>query len=152
LGTFGDPSVGVDRHGVFYFANLAETAIHGAIAVNKSTDGGNTWSPGVVVQEDDNSDKEWLAVGPDPVNKNRDNVYVTWTSFQPKACELRLGSSTDGGATWTAKTIFVPTASPNPSHPQNCLQFSNIVVDSITGTLYVPFLRFSNADQDFIQM
>jgi hypothetical protein len=27
--TFGDPSVGVDRHGVFYFANLAADAIHG---------------------------------------------------------------------------------------------------------------------------
>ena len=150
--TFGDPSVGVDRHGVFYFANLAADSAHGTIQVNKSIDGGNTWSDGVVVQEDDASDKEWLAVGPDPVNKNRDNVYVTWTSFQTAACELRFGRSTDGGATWTAKTIFVPTADPIDSHPQNCLQFSNPVVDPITGTLYVPFLRFSNADQDFIQM
>jgi hypothetical protein len=150
--TFGDPSLGVDRHGVFYFANLAADATHGTIQVNKSIDGGNTWSDGVVVQEDDASDKEWLAVGPDPVNKNRDNVYVTWTSFQTAACELRFGRSTDGGATWTAKTIFVPTADPIDSNPQNCLQFSNPVVDPITGTLYVPFLRFSNSDQDFIQM
>src|SRR6516162_7741348 len=97
-------------------------------------------------------DKEWLAVGPDPASKNRDNVYVTWTSFQSTACELRFGRSTDGGATWTAKTIFVPTADPDPTHPQNCLQFSNPVVDQIKGTLYVPFLHFSNADQDFIQM
>jgi hypothetical protein len=29
--TFGDPSVGVDRHGVFYFANLAADATHGTI-------------------------------------------------------------------------------------------------------------------------
>lgn len=150
--TFGDPSVGVDRHGVFYFANLAADATHGTIQVNKSTDGGNTWSDGVVVQEDDASDKEWLAVGPDPVQKNRDNVYVTWTSFQTAACELRFGRSTDGGATWMAKTIYVPTADPNPTHPQNCLTFSNPVVDPITGTLYVPFLHFSNSDQDFIQM
>jgi hypothetical protein len=72
--TFGDPSVGVDRHGVFYFANLAADAAHGTIQVNKSTDGGNTWSPGVVVQEDDGSDKEWLAVGPDPRKMSRDNI------------------------------------------------------------------------------
>jgi hypothetical protein len=150
--TFGDPSVGVDRHGVFYFANLAADAIHGTVQVNKSTDGGNTWSPGVVVQEDDASDKEWLAVGPDPGNKNRDNVYVTWTSFQAAACELRFGRSTDGGATFSARTIFVPTADPDPTHPQNCLTFTNPVVDQVTGTLYVPFLHFSNADQDFIQM
>ena len=150
--TFGDPSVGVDRHGVFYFANLAADATHGTVQVNKSTDGGNTWSAGVVVQEDDASDKEWLAVGPDPGNKSRDNVYVTWTSFQAAACELRFGRSTDGGATFSARTIFVPTADPDPTHPQNCLTFSNPVVDQVTGALYVPFLHFSNSDQDFIQM
>jgi hypothetical protein len=153
LGTFGDPSVGVDRHGVFYFANLGESTTHGTIQVNKSTDGGNTWGYAAIVQEDDGSDKEWLAVGPDPSSKNRDNVYVTWTSFQNDgSCELRFGRSTDGSTTWTAKTIFKPTADHNPTHPQNCLTFSNPVVDQITGSLYVPFLRFSNADQDFIQM
>src|SRR5258708_1512900 len=150
--TFGDPSIGVDRHGNFYFANLAADQTHGTIQVNKSTDGGNTWSPGVVVQEDNASDKEWLAVGPDPNHKNQDNVYVTWTSFQRGACQLRFGRSTDGGVTWTAKTIFVPTANANPTFPQNCLQFSNPTVDEKTGTLYVPFLRFSNSNQDFIQM
>lgn len=151
-GTAGDPSVGVDRHGNFYFANLAFDALHGTIQVNKSSDGGNTWGPGVIVQEDDGSDKDWLAVGPDPKHKDQDNVYVTWTSFQATACELRFGRSTDGGATWTAKTIYVPTANANPTFPQNCLTGSTPVVDSITGTLYIPFLHFSNADQDFIQM
>jgi hypothetical protein len=150
--TYGDPSVGVDRHGIFYFATLAADANgDSTIQVNRSLDGGATWSEGVIVQQDDGSDKEWLAVGPDPGKKNRDNVYVTWTSFQT-ACELRFGRSTDGGQTFTSKTIFVPTADPDDTHPQDCLQFSNPVVDQKTGALYVPFLRFSNANQDFIQM
>ena len=151
--TFGDPSIGVDRHGVFYFANLGADS-HGlpAIQVNKSADGGSTWTNAVVVQQDSGSDKEWLAVGRDPVNKDRDNVYVTWTSFQTSACQLRFGRSFDGGMTWDARTIFVPTADPNPTHPQTCLTFTNPVVDSITGSLYIPFLRFSNSNQDFIQM
>jgi len=55
--TFGDPSVGVDRHGNFFFAQLgANAAGHGAIVVNTSTDGGNTWSDGAIVQVDDGSD------------------------------------------------------------------------------------------------
>ena len=151
--TSGDPSIGVDRHGVFYFAQLAASVAAGTfgIYVNKSDDSGKTWGSAVAVQVDAAADKEWLAVGPDPVVKSRDNVYVTWTSFRA-ACELRFGRSTDGGATFTAKTIFVPTANANNAFPQNCLQFSNIVVDPIRGTLYVPFLRFSNRDQDFIQM
>jgi hypothetical protein len=151
--TSGDPSVGIDRHGIFYFATLgADADARSTVQVNKSTDGGNTWSDAVIVQQDDGRDKEWLAVGPDPASKKRDNVYVTWTSFQSTGSELRFGRSTDGGATWTAKTIFVPTADPDPTHPQDSLQFSNPVVDQIRGTLYVPFLRLSNADQDFIQM
>jgi hypothetical protein len=48
--TFGDPSVGVDRHGVFFYATLAADASgFGTIQVNRSTDGGATWSEGVVV-------------------------------------------------------------------------------------------------------
>jgi hypothetical protein len=102
---------------------------------------------------DNGSDKEWLAVGPDPGATNRENVYVTWTSFQNDgSCQLRFGRSLDGGVTWEARAIYAPAADPNPTHPQNCLTFSNPVVDQITGSLYIPFLHFSNSDQDFIQM
>jgi hypothetical protein len=152
--TFGDPSADVDRHGNFYFAGLGtDASSRSTVQVNKSTDGGRTWSDAVVVQQDDGSDKEWLAVGPDPAHHNRDNVYVTWTSFQTDgSAQLRLGRSTDGGATWTTRTIFAPAADPDPTHPQNALQFSNPYVDEITGRLYVPFLHFSNSDQDFIRI
>jgi hypothetical protein len=152
--TFGDPSVDVDRKGNFYFAALgADAAGNSTIQVNKSTDGGKTWSPAVLVQQDDGSDKDWLAVGPDPSDTGRDNIYVTWTSFQADgSAQLRLGRSLDGGATWTVKIIFAPPADPNPTHPQNSLQGSNPVVDPQTGFLYVPFVNFSNSDQDFIRV
>jgi hypothetical protein len=151
--TFGDPSIDVDRNGNFFFTQLGvDTNFNGTVQVNKSTDGGRTWANAAVAAVDDGSDKEWLAVGPDPFHKSQDNVYVTWTSFQPTGSELRFTKSTDGGQTWTSKTLFAPGPDPDPTHPQNFIQFSNPVVDSITGTLYIPFVHFSNADTDFIQL
>jgi hypothetical protein len=155
--SFGDPSVDVDRHGNFFFAQLGEDLnSNGAVTVNSSSDGLH-WNNAVVAAIDDGSDKEWLAVGPDPSNKSRDNVYVTWTSFPSPSFPspgLKLGfaKSTDGGVTWTSRIIYAPSADPDPTHPQNALQSSNPVVDRTTGRLYVPFLHFSNSDTDFIQM
>ena len=150
--TFGDPSIDVDRHGNFFFANLGQdVAGNPAITVNTSSDGLN-WNNAVVAALDDGSDKDWIAVGPDPFDEDQENVYVTWTSFQMTGAELRLAKSVDGGVTWTTKSIFAPAADPDPTHPQNFLQSSNPVVDRSTGRLYVPFARFSNADTDFIQM
>ena len=154
FGTFGDPSIDVDSAGNFFFANLGvDAAGNGTIQVNKSSDGGRTWSDAVVVQQDNGSDKDWLAVGPNPFDLTQDYEYVTWTSFQQNgSSQLRFGRSTDGGATWTAKTIFAPGSDPNPAHPQNGLTFSNVYADKVTGRVYVPFLHFSNSDQDFIQI
>jgi hypothetical protein len=50
----------------------------------KSTDNGSTFGSATVVV-DEGSDKDWLAIGPDPKDRDRDNIYVTWTSFQVNA-------------------------------------------------------------------
>jgi hypothetical protein len=150
--TFGDPSIDADRHGKFYFAQLGQDVNgNGAITVNTSSDGLH-WNNAIVAALDNGSDKEWLAVGPDPFHKSQDNVYVTWTSFQSTGQKLGFAKSTDGGVTWTSKFIYAPAADNDPTHPQNSLSFSNPVVDRSAGTLYVPFAHFSNSDTDFIQM
>src|SRR4051812_15530787 len=151
--TFGDPSIDVDRHGNFYFAGLgADAAGKSTIQVNVSHDRGTTFGDAVLVQQDNGGDKEWLAVGRDPVIASRDNVYVTWTSFQSTGAQLRFGRSFDGGTTFETKTIFAPPENADPTAPQNSLQFSAPTVDPITGTLYVPFIQFSNSDVDFIRI
>jgi hypothetical protein len=162
--TFGDPSVGVDRAGNFYYASLGLTGdlAHGALIVGKSTDHGSTFAPAVVAAVDDGSDKEWLAVGRDPFNGKRDNLYVAWTSFQnPTAAnpagssELRLARSFDGGATWTSKTVFAPTDASGGNDPKvmsSFIQFANPVVDPSSGRLFIPFLHFSNIDADAIKV
>jgi len=151
--TFGDPSLAVDRAGNFYYATLGDDGLGNfTIQVNKSTDGGRTFAAPKIVQVDNGGDKEWLTVGPDPSDPTKDDLYVTWTSFQPSGVQLRMGTSTDGGQTWTSKTIYAPSTNPDPTFPTNALQFSNPYVDPANGALYVPFLHFSNSDTDFIQV
>lgn len=151
--TFGDGVVVVDRDANFYYASLGQTADgHGAVVVNKSNDGGQTFSPGVIAGVDDGSDKNWIAVGPDPRQRDRDNVYVTWTSFSASGAAVAFAVSTDGGQTFQSRIIFAPGTDPDPTHPQNSVQFTNPVVDPSNGRLYIPFGHFSNSDTDFIQM
>ncbi len=154
--TFGDPSVGVDRAGNFYYASLGtdgnSRTFTGAIIVSKMSRGDSSFAPATVAALDDGSDKEWLAVGPDPSNSEQDNVYIAWTSFQSASSELRFVRSTDGGNTWSPqKTLFAPTDQ-GPTGLSAFIQFANPVVDPSSGRLFIPFLHFSNFDQDFIKV
>src|SRR5713101_336372 len=151
--TFGAGVVAVDRRGNFYYASLGETANgHGSVTVNISKDGGRTFAPGVIAGVDDGSDKNWIAVGPDPKIPGRDNIYVTWTSFTNTGSRVAFAVSKDGGQTFQARIIFAPGPNSDPTKPQNAIQFTNPVVDPANGRLYIPFTHFSNSDKDFIRM
>ncbi|MFL5414313.1 MAG: sialidase family protein [Myxococcales bacterium] len=150
--TFGDPALALDRRGNVFYASLGVDAegIDGTVNINKSTDNGSSFGSGTVVAVDNGSDKEWLAIGPDPVVKSRDNIYVTWTSFQDAGgSHLMLARSIDGGLTFTSKTLFAP---PGDAINSNTIQFSNPVVDASTGRLFIPFLHFSNVDADNVRV
>jgi hypothetical protein len=154
--TFGDPSVGVDRAGNFYYTSLGtdgdSPTFTGAIIVSKMSRGDSTFAPATVAALDNGSDKEWLAVGPDPFNRGQDNLYIAWTSFQTASSELRFVRSTDGGRTWGPQTTLFAPADEGPDGLSAFIQFANPVVDSSSGRLFIPFLHFSNFDQDFIKV
>ena len=155
--TFGDPSLAMDRRGNIFYASLGTdaTGANGTIIINKSTDHGATFAAASVVAVDNGSDKEWLAIGPDPKVRARDNLYVTWTSFvtnakgRTVASQLWLARSTDGGRTWSTKLLFAPV---DDGVNSAFIQFSNPVVDGANGRLYVPFLHFSNTDADNVRV
>jgi len=86
----------------FQIANIVAQAQVSSIALSVSQDGGFTWSEPVstsrsgvttdlTVDQDGRSrgeislsflDKPWIAVGPDPDDPTRDNIYVSYTDFE----------------------------------------------------------------------
>jgi hypothetical protein len=149
--TFGDPSLAMDRRKNIFYASLGTDAqgVNNTIIINKSSDHGESFGPATVAAVDNGADKEWLAIGPDPTARWRDNIYVTWTSFVKGGSQLHLARSTDGGQTFSQKVLFAPVDDGTNS---SFIQFSNPVVDASTGRLYVPFLHFSDMDADNVRV
>jgi hypothetical protein len=147
--TGGDGVVAADRAGNFYYASLGallgpDEKFNQGVLVGKSTDHGDTFAPAQFVAVDPRSDKEWLAVGPDPAVPSRDNIYVTWQSFSNSGASsaILFSRSTDGGATWSAaKTLFA--YSDDGVLSSTVLQ-SNPTVDKSNGRLYVPFVHWDH--------
>jgi hypothetical protein len=152
----GDPWLGADRAGNFYYATLTIDGFSGNldIGVSKSTNGGATFSAPTIASPSGGffylGDKDALAVGPDPVTKSRDNVYVSWDDF---ACDetscfagLPVARSTDGGASWQTSYAdkFVLDEGAGCSFQQYIGAMP--LVDAKNGTLYVAAERFSVTD------
>ena len=108
---FGDPWLGTDLSGNYYYSNLMLDGTTGNldIGVAKSTDGGKTFSAPRVVSPSNDAfyfgDKDALAVGRDPARKTRDDIYVAWDDqFADQNFNfftgLPVARSTDGGKTW----------------------------------------------------
>jgi hypothetical protein len=153
IATYGDGVVAKDRKGSFYYSMLGLDAdFNFGVFVGKSTDHGDTFAPAVTVALDNGGDKEWLAVGPSPTSPDKDNVYVTWTTFPTTTANgpLMFSRSTDAGATWSAPTAIYTPASTAEMAPYAV--FSNPVVDPSNGRLYVPFLHAGWLDADFIRV
>jgi hypothetical protein len=99
-----DPTVAYDpKHDVWLIASLpivdSGSAIP-AVAVNRSTDGGKTWSKPVSVTGNvDSSDKSWIVCDTWSGSPYYGNCYVEWDD--PYQGDLiYMNTSTDGGKTW----------------------------------------------------
>ena len=92
-------SIGIED---FQIGSIVAQALVSSIAMSTSRDGGFTWSDPVstarsgvttelTVDQDGRTrgqvflsflDKPWLAVGPDPDDPSRDNIYISYTDFE----------------------------------------------------------------------
>jgi BNR/Asp-box repeat len=109
-GVWGDPVIGIDTTGAFYFLHLSNPPTSGnwidRIIAQKSTDGGVTWNNGSFMGLNGSKaqDKHWIAT-----DWKTNHLYVTWTQFDKYGSALATDSSNilfsksvDGGASWSA--------------------------------------------------
>jgi hypothetical protein len=153
--TLGFGSVDVDRRGNFYAAGIGLSADNQlTVTVNKSVNGGRDFGAAAAVDAQGRVDKSWLAVGPDPRTPLRDNIYLSWVSFDDStgASVLRFARSIDSGRSYTVKTVFAPPPDPVAENPQNVVQFPMIATDAANGRVYIAFLQFGFVAQDYLRI
>ena len=113
-GVWGDPSLVFDLNGNLYFGHLSgEPPLSGRwgdrIVIQKSTDGGLTWSDGTYtgLNRPKFEDKDWISV--DLVSSSyKNNIYAAWTEFDKLftpdtlyKSRIMFSRSTDSGETWS---------------------------------------------------
>ncbi len=114
-GVYGDPVIRSNDDGSFLYAHLSlpsgraysSPSFLDRIVVQKSTNGGISWSNGTYPAADTirDHDKHWICPG-----KNG-NVLMSWTEFDKygdtsSTCKTRIlfSKSGDGGVTWSSAT------------------------------------------------
>ncbi len=146
-GVWGDPCIITDTSGNFYFFHLSNPSGAGwgsphfldRIVVQKSGDGGVSWTAGASIGQDSPrvQDKAWAITDP-----RTNAIYVTWTQFDKynsfantDSSHILFSKSIDGGIQWSpAKRIS--------THHGGCLDDDNTLEGAVPaigpgGEIYV---------------
>jgi hypothetical protein len=109
-----DPSVAFDaRHNVWLISSLAIKELSGggingaAVVVNRSTDGGLTWSNAITVAAATagmDLDKNWTVCDSTATSPFYGNCYTEYDDFG-HGNQVHMATSTDGGLTWTEASV-----------------------------------------------
>jgi hypothetical protein len=99
-----DPSVAYDAaHNVWLVSSLAlleAGGVHGAaVLVNRSTDGGLTWSTPVTIATGGDLDKNWTVCDTTATSPFYGRCYTEWDDHGAGNL-VKMSTSTDGGLTW----------------------------------------------------
>ncbi len=118
-GVFGDPCIVADTLGNFYYFHLSDpegtnwmsAKILDQMVVQKSIDGGKSWSSGTSIGKNiapKQQDKEWATV-----NSLNNEIYLTWTEFDKYGSNdkrhrsrILFSKSKNQGSSWSSPTIL----------------------------------------------
>ncbi|MEX2233209.1 MAG: sialidase family protein [Cyclobacteriaceae bacterium] len=156
LGVYGDPAIIADEKGIFYYFHLSdptggkggyETEKPDRIVVQKSEDGGETWSPGesVGLNHPKDQDKEWATAD------TRGNLYVSWTQFDkygdpdPGCNSNILFSMSKNGKKWGDPVVISQV-------PGNCKDDDNTAEGAVPAVSFdgKVFVAWSNQGKIFL--
>lgn len=106
-GWAADPWIAWSPDGTLHLAALTspQAGLPGTrVVVTRSSDGGRTWAPPVVVEDDGRSnDRESLAV--DPSDPRR--IYLSWTkTLDDGTFAVAVAASLDGGRSWSRSRLI----------------------------------------------
>lgn len=146
-----DPVAGIDREGNIYINTLValDTVFGlGANVLCKSTDGGATFAPPIVIFQPANSqtfpDKNWMVVNDYPGTFSTGRILATWTNFTSTSSGQSTGNnlvsrtSDNGGTSWS--TLVNVTAVGTSKQASQPMFFS----DGTAGMAYITFLDPNN--------
>lgn len=135
FGVYGDPSLIADASGTFYFFHLSDPT-HGKggydsekldrIVVQRSDDGGDTWTDGVSIgfNHPKDQDKQWPAID------SKGNLILTWTQFDtygskdPNCQSNILMSTSRNGSKWSEPIVL-------SQMPGNCVDNDSTVMGAM---------------------
>ena len=112
-GVYGDPVIRANYKGDFFYSHLADPdnaayaseAFLDRIVIQKSSDGGYTWTNGsyTLPRSPKDQDKQWMTVDP-----KTNQLYLTWTEFdlygskeEIHKSRILFSTSVDDGDSWS---------------------------------------------------
>jgi hypothetical protein len=106
-------------HGVWLISSLPISSNNIQVAVNRSTDGGASWSNPVVIAHGPDLDKDWITCDNTSTSPFYGNCYAEWDD-NGNGNLVFMSTSSDGGLTWsTPKSVAanglggIPLVQPN---------------------------------------
>jgi len=104
-----DPAVAFGPDGAVYAESLVFGGTRSAIAVQRSDDGGLTFGPPVLAQDDSDpnvfNDKDWITVDTFAGSPHQGRVYVAWDQGNSLGQPIVLRFSDDRGQTWSPLVV-----------------------------------------------
>jgi hypothetical protein len=104
-GTSSSPEIAIDSSDNIYLVWADETPGNPEIYYKKSTDGGTSWTTKRLTWKPGWSERPVIVLD------SNDNIHVAWYDYSPGNYEIFYKKSTDGGTSWTTKSMTSSSSS-----------------------------------------